>query len=522
MSIIPEPRSQRRSAASHGRPLADFVLYEVHVGAFTPEGTFAAAIGRLDELVDLGITAVELMPVAQFPGQRNWGYDGVYPYAVQDSYGGPAGLKSFVDACHDRGLAVVLDVVYNRFGPEGAYAADFGPYHTERYRTPWGRAVNFDDAHSDAVRDYFVGNALHWLGDYHLDALRLDAVHAIFDASARPFLGELAAAVHARFGEEPWPRYLIAESDLNDSRLIRRGEQGGLGLDAQWADDLHHALHVLLTREQSGYYADFGGTEGLVAALRQGWAYTGQYSVARQRSHGNDPGDLPTDRFVVSGQNHDQVGNRRRGERLATLVGFEGLKLAAGCVLLSRYLPLLFMGEEYGEENPFLYFVDHSDPGLRQAVRRGRAEEHAAFLGQGETPDPCALETFLASKLEWSRRGTGRQALLLRHYRTLTNIRRTHPALRPGPRRRQRVERHGEDVVAARYGDEGESVLCLYNFATASSPVTVEEDGWRRLLDSADREWQGPGSLLPTQITAAPVCLLLPPQSCAAFARGPR
>ncbi len=380
-----------------GVPLDNMIIYELHVGTFTPEGTFEAIIPRLPDLRELGITAIEIMPIAQFPGSqpagegsayRNWGYDGVYPFAVQNSYGGPQGLKKLVEACHKEGIAVVLDVVYNHFGPEGNYMSHFGPYFTETYRTPWGSAINFDDAHSPDVRSFFIQNALHWLQDYHIDALRLDAIQAIYDLGAKHFLEELAENVAELSQQDGRRRYLIAESDLNNPRIIRSPDKGGYGLDAQWSDDFHHALHALLTGSDIGYYQDFGTCEHLAKAYRDTFVYDWKYSPHRQRFHGSSALDCPLTQFVVCIQNHDQIGNQMLGERLFQLISFESLKLAAGAVLLSPYIPLLFMGEEYGEEAPFTYFVSHSDPELIQAVRKGRKQEFEAFHYDGEPPIP--------------------------------------------------------------------------------------------------------------------------------------
>ncbi|MCJ7830813.1 MAG: malto-oligosyltrehalose trehalohydrolase, partial [Desulfobacterales bacterium] len=348
-SEILDPHFSWEDSCWTGLPLDRYLFYEIHVGAYTSEGTFDAIIPHLADLKELGITAIELMPLAQFPGDRNWGYDGVYPFAVQHTYGGAQGLKKLVDACHKTGLVVVLDVVYNHLGPEGNYFADYGPYFTDIYQTPWGAPLNFDGAFSDDVRRYFIENALYWITELHLDALRLDAVHAILDFSARPFLQQLAQAVKQRSRQLGRRVHLIAESALNDVRLIRQPDLGGFGLDAQWNDDFHHALHTILTGENDGYYQDFGRFDQLVKAFDDGFVYTGQYSAFRKRSHGNRSAEIPSRRFVVSSQNHDQVGNRMLGERLGALVPFEALKLAAGMVLLSPYLPLLFMGEEYGE-----------------------------------------------------------------------------------------------------------------------------------------------------------------------------
>src|SRR4029077_1030537 len=362
--------------------------YELHTGTFTEEGTFESAISRLESLADLGVTAVELMPVAQFPGTRNWGYDGVFPYAVQNSSGGPRGLQKFVNAAHGIGLSVILDVVYNHLGPEGNFAGEFGPYFTDRYRTPWGRAVNFDGHGSDPVRAFFIQNAIYWLKEFHIDALRLDAVHGIFDFSAHHFLAELKESVEALAQRSRRKLFVIAESDLNDARLLHALDRGGYGLDVQWSDDFHHALHTLLTHEFTGYYSDFGSIDDLCEVLRDGWLYSGQYSRFRRRRHGNSAAGIQQSRFVVFSQNHDQVGNRAQGERLIQLVDFESIKLAAGVTLLSPFVPLLFMGEEYGETHPFLYSTSHFSPELNEAVRKGRREEFAAFGWGDDLPDP--------------------------------------------------------------------------------------------------------------------------------------
>ncbi len=395
-----------------GLPLQDYIIYELHVGTFTADGTFDAGIACLDELKELGITAIELMPVAQFPGNRNWGYDGVYPFAPQNAYGGPQGLKRLVNACHERGMAVVLDVVYNHLGPEGNYLADFGPYFTDRYRTPWGPAINFDGPYSDEVRRFFIENALYWVTDFHIDSLRIDAVHGIFDSSASPFLEQLASDVHERADRLNRRIYVTAESDLNDSRLIRSGEVAGYGLDAQWNDDFHHALHALLTGEQTGYYEDFGRFHHLVKAFREGFVYSGQYSAYRHRRHGNSSCGIPVHKFVVFAQNHDQVGNRMRGDRLSQLVTHEKMKLAAATVLLSPFIPLLFMGEEYGETAPFPFFVSHSDPATIEATRQGRLAEFAAFQWSGNPPDPQDEATFYSAKLTRHLSATGHHRVI--------------------------------------------------------------------------------------------------------------
>ncbi|HKJ86522.1 MAG TPA: malto-oligosyltrehalose trehalohydrolase, partial [Spirochaetia bacterium] len=376
------------------RPSLDsLVIYELHVGTFTAAGTFAAATDRLAELSSLGITAVEVMPIAEFAGNRNWGYDGVAWSAAQSSYGGPFEFARFVDAAHGAGLAVLLDVVFNHFGPEGNYSGQFGDYTTSRHQTPWGEAINLDGAGSDEVRALMIACLDHWVSDCHVDGFRFDAVHEIHDESAVPFLSELAD----RFGDT----LLIAESDLNDRRLVLPVDSGGRGMAAAWADDFHHSVHALLTGEREGYYADFGTVEHLARTIEQGWYYSWDYSIARRRRHGNDPSDLPGRAFVFCTQNHDQVGNRMLGERLRTLVGVEAERAARALLLLSPYVPLLFMGQEYGEERPFLYFVDHTDADLLAATREGRRREFAAFHSDDEAPDPGARETRDASVLSW-------------------------------------------------------------------------------------------------------------------------
>ncbi len=489
-----------------GIDFSQMIIYEIHVGTFTPEGTFEAIIPRLDELKALGVNAVEIMPVAQFPGERNWGYDGAYPFAVQNSYGGPVGLKRLVNECHKKGVAVILDVVCNHLGPEGNCLRDYGPYFTDKYKTPWGQAINCDGAHSDAVRDFFIENVLYWFRIYHFDALRLDAIHGIFDASAKPFLQELAERAEEFSGRERKRVYLVAESDSNDSKTVRPRGVGGYGLDAQWCDDFHHALHVLLTGEDQGYYVDFGRIEHLVKSIREGFVYSGQYSRYRKRRHGNSTKDIPAEHFVVFSQNHDQTGNRMLGERLSSLVPFEALKLAAGAVLLSPYVPLLFMGEEYGEDAPFLYFVSHSDLHLIEAVKGGRKEESRAFGWRGDLPDPQRKKTFLRSKIEWGKRDKGKNRALLDFYKNLIRLRKETPAL-------SELDKEALDV----WGIEGKKVLfmrrwkngdrnhvfCSFNFNEADLVLTafLPEGRWQKVLDSSDRAWHGPGTLLPERIT---------------------
>ncbi|GIX47331.1 MAG: malto-oligosyltrehalose trehalohydrolase [Candidatus Tectimicrobiota bacterium] len=522
-SQVVDPAFAWEDAAWPGLPLEAYVFYELHVGTFTPEGTFDAIIPHLPRLKDLGITALELMPVAPFPGSRNWGYDGVYPFAVHHAYGGPPGLKRLVNACHRQGLAVVLDVVYNHLGPEGNYLGDFGPYFTERYRTPWGAALNFDGPHSAEVRRYFIDNALFWITEYHVDALRLDALHAILDLSAHHFLEALASAVHRQAAALHRRVYLIAESDLNDTRLLRPPALGGYGLDAQWNDDFHHALHALLTGERHGYYQDFGTLSHLAKAFRLGYVYDGQYSTYRQRHHGNSSRAVPAHRLVVFAQNHDQVGNRMRGERLSQLVSFEGLKLAAGTVLLSPFLPLLFMGEEYGETAPFPYFISHSDPDLVAAVREGRRQEFAAFRWQGEPPDPQDEATFASAKLNHALRQQGHHRVLEDFYRELLRLRTSLPALASLDKEAQEVVRHERArALSVRRWHDGDEVLLLLCFGSAPASLTVPLPAgqWHKRLDSATARWQGPGSPLPEVLHSDGEVTLTPaPQSVVLWQR---
>lgn len=511
--LIDHARFAWRSEGWSGPELREMIMYELHVGTFTPEGTFDGVVSRLDDLAELGINAVEIMPVAAFPGNRNWGYDGVYPFAVQDSYGGPEGLKRLVDAAHGRDLAVILDVVYNHLGPEGNYLSEYGPYFTDRYRTPWGQAINFDGAHSDAVRNYFIANALAWLRDYRIDALRLDAVHGIFDQSATPFLQELAEHVEAYSRETGRRHWLIAESDLNDGRLIRPRSQGGCGLSAQWSDDFHHCLHTLLTGENSGYYADFGRLEQMAKALREGFVYSGEYSPFRQRRHGSSSTDLPAEQLVVCSQNHDQTGNRMNGDRLSTLVSFDALKLAAGVVLLSPYIPLLWMGEEYGEVAPFLYFVSHSDPDLIEAVRKGRRAEFAAFGWAEDAPDPQSVSTFERSRLDWSKRSSGNGAVLLRFYRRLIELRTSIKAF--GVPTKDNMNVDCDDTsrsIICRREYAGDGAVCIMCFSDQPSKLAVDlgEGSFLRVLDSADEEWAGSGSHAAERMTGSASLSLSP------------
>jgi len=448
---IPDPRSPWQPAGVHRpsrmvdhsafcwrdlgwnpAPLSTAIIYELHIGTFTPDGTFDAAIKQLSHLTELGITHVELMPVAEFPGDRGWGYDGVDLYAPHHVYGGPDGLKRLVSACHERGLAVILDAVYNHFGPSGNYLTQFGPYHTDHYRTPWGDAVNFDGPGSDEVRRLLCDNALMWLRDYHFDGLRLDAIHAIVDTSAIHFLEQLATEVAALQGALGRRLTLIAESNLNDPRIVRPIE-AGYGIDAQWSDDFHHALHACLTGERSGYYVDFGRLADLAKAIRNAYVYDGCYSQYRGRRHGRPPAGVSGHRFLSYSQTHDQIGNRAKGERSSMLMNTNRLKIAAALVMTAPFVPMLFQGEEWGASTPFLYFSGHPEPELAHAVSEGRKREFATFgWNPEEIPDPQAVETFNRSKLDWGELAQAPHADLLQWHRELIRLRRNSSELADG------------------------------------------------------------------------------------------
>jgi maltooligosyltrehalose trehalohydrolase len=498
-----------------GIPLEEMIIYEIHTGTFTQEGTFEAIIPFLDYLKkDLGVTTIELMPVAQFPGDRNWGYDGAYLYAPQNSYGGPKGLKTLINASHRKGLAIILDVVYNHLGPEGNYLGNYGPYFTDRYKTPWGPAMNYDGPESDEVRRFIIDNALYWVTEYHIDGLRIDAIHGIFDFSARHILFDIREAVHGQAKSLGRHIAVIAESNLNDVRVIDSTRKGGYGLDAQWNDDFHHSLHTLLTKERSGYYRDFGGIGQLVKALGEGFVYSGQYSSFRRRRHGNSSKHLPPSKFVVFSQNHDQVGNRLRGERLSTLVSFEALKLAAGIVLLSPNIPLLFMGEEYGEEAPFQYFISHSDHELIEAVRRGRKEEFTAFHWEDELPDSQDETTFFSSRVKLDQHKNGRHKVLFGFYKNLIRLRKEDLALSHLSKTGMEIKTFsGGDVILMEREYDLDRVICIFNLNDKDIEIEplIAKGLWQRVLDSSSSEWGGPGSPAPESIPSggSKVCLKL-------------
>ncbi len=482
------------------KPLREAVIYELHVGTFTPQGTYAAARERIDHLANLGITHVELMPLATFPGRRGWGYDGVDLFAPLPAYGTASDLERFIAACHERGLAVLLDVVYNHLGPDGNYLGAYGPYFTDRVKTPWGEAINYDGAMSDEVRQFVIDNALMWLDDYGFDGLRLDAVHAIFSFEAVHVLEDLAAAVKKLARERDRDLVLIAESDLNDPRLVLPRPRGGFALDAHWVDDFHHALHRYFTGESSGYYADFDGLPDVAAALARGYVYQGQYSVFRRRRHGRPPAGVSCDQLIVCSQNHDQIGNRARGERLSMLLGPLKLKAIAALTLLSAFVPMLFQGEEWGASTPFLYFTDHQDAELGRLVSEGRAREFESFRWGGEIPDPQDPATFERSKLDWAELTESPHAELLDWYRALIGL------------RRGRMQRDSAGKPKVRFDTKAEwlrfeygGLLALFNFAKVPRRLAMPAGDWELALDShaegAGRGTSTAGSELPAQCT---------------------
>ncbi|MDI6718334.1 MAG: malto-oligosyltrehalose trehalohydrolase [Methanomicrobiales archaeon] len=505
-----------------GIPLEELVLYELHVGTFTPEGTFDSILPRLEDLRDVGVNTIVLMPVGQFPGGRNWGYDVVYPFAVQNTYGGPRGLKRLVNACHQHGIAVHLDVIYNHFSPEGTHFHEFGPYWTGVYGCPWGKVVNFDQAYSDEVRNYFLENVLFWLRDYHIDGLRIDAVHFIFDFSAKHFLEEVVERVRDFSAEQGREIHLVAEGSWNDTRYIRSRECGGYGMDATWCDDFHHAIFAILGGGTLGYGQDFGATGDLVKTLKEGFVYSGQYCPSLKRRYGSSTADIHPSKLIAFIQNHDLIGNRMLGERIGELVPFEAQKLAAGTVLLSPYIPLLFMGEEYGERSPFLFFVSYSDPELIDACIRGRRMDFEELLQwSGEPPNPQAVETFERSRLVWERRKAGKHAVLLKFYSTLLRLRKTIPALSHSARENTDVWGLEEErlVFLHRwYGGSGAFCIFNYNMRDVAFRGDLPGGPWLMSVDSASEGWGGPGSRMPERIDA-PQDLTIPRFSLALYVR---
>lgn len=471
----------------------ELVIYELHVGAVTPEGTFDALIDRLPDLVDLGVTAIELMPITQFPGSRNWGYDVAYPYAPQNTYGGPHGLHRLVDAAHHHGLAVILDLVYNHFGPEGNYIPRFAPYLTEKYGTLWGPALNFDDDQCEPVRRFVVDNARMWVWDYHIDGFRLDATHVMFDQGPEHILAQIQRETQLEAARRPHPVHVIAEDDLNDTRLLRSPALGGYGLDGTWADDFHHAIHALLTGGREAYGKDFGAPGQIAKALNDGFVYDGWYSPSRQRYHGSPIADFSRDGLVVFIQNHDQVGNRPEGDRQASLFSPAACRLAVGLMIISPATPMLFMGEEYGETRPFLFFCSFSDEELIEAVRKGRREEFADhdFPEPEHIPDPQAPETFEASKLSWSWPEGSPEAATRALYHDLLRLRRHHPGL---------IDHRHTDARTRSLRDEaGNEAALLIADRGLDGELTAVANLSGRPIDAADAFPPGKELLLSTE-----------------------
>ncbi|MEP6735715.1 MAG: malto-oligosyltrehalose trehalohydrolase [Chryseolinea sp.] len=494
-------------------PISDYIFYELHVGTFTTNGTFAAIEQKLDYLSSLGVTAIEIMPVAEFSGVRNWGYDGVFPFATHHIYGGPSGLQSLVNKCHEVGIAVVLDVVYNHMGPEGNYFEQYGPYFTDKYKTPWGSAINFDDVGSDEVRRYFIENVLMWFRDFHIDGLRLDAVHAIRDFGARHILQEIRTHVDQLMAETGRTHYLIAECDLNDPRFITGVSSGGYGMDAQWIDEFHHALRVAAGHDRNGYYADFNGILHLGKSFHDAYVYDGMYSPHRQKTFGLSANHISSNKFIVFSQNHDQVGNRMLGERTSVLTSFEMQKLAAATVILSPYLPFLFMGEEYGETNPFQYFVNHKDEDLIEAVRKGRKSEFMAFHHGENVPDPQSQQTFQQSKLQWGLINGGNHKILFEYYRELIRIRKKLPAKLLGARDTMSIKIHEhENVLFVKRWFEDAEVITIHNYSSKSHKVSGPFflDGLQLIIDSSSTTWGGIQNAFPMEdVSIAPESFML-------------
>lgn len=483
-----------------GLDIKDLVFYEVHVGTFTPEGTFKAAIGRIKELQEFGINAVELMPITQFSGKRGWGYDGVFPFSVQNSYGKPDDLKALANECHACGVALYLDFVYNHLGPEGNCLNNYGPYFPSANMGRWGANVNLDGPHNDGVRNYFLENTLHWLSHYHIDGIRLDAVLSMHDSSPMHFLVELNERVHSFREASGRKVHLIAESGYNVPLVLGPPEMGGCGFDAQWLDDFQHAVFALITGEQEGYYRDYGTIQDLVETFTDGYLYIGDENNYKRRAPNEWYHWIPASKLVVFAQNHDQVGNRLLGDRLTTISGFEAVKLAAGLVLLSPYVPLLFMGEDYGETAPFLFFTDYQSKELTAAVRSGRKKEFTNFHWKGEVPDPQSIETFKRSKLNWQQRYSDRGKKIAAYYHTLIELKRKHQVFHSTTDRQIKYATNEENIlfVHKQLGTVEAGIIANVSKKEARYNFPFEGGTYVKVLDSADFAWDGPGPSLPT------------------------
>ncbi len=456
------------------QPLEEWIIYELHVGTFTSGGTFDAVCEKLDHLVALGVNVVELMPLAQTPGNYSWGYSGVLLYAVQQKYGGAEGLRRFVNEAHARGIAVILDVVYNHLGPEGNYLHAYGPYFSDKYQTPWGSAINLDGAYSDEVRFYFVENMLYWLREYHLDGFRMDAIHELHDESAYPFLAELSDSVRDFEKLNGKQVMLIAESAANDPREISSTSSNGLGIDAVWADDFHHAVYTLLTGDNQSYYGDYGKIAQLAKVFEDGFVYTGQYSNHLKCRWGRLPVNQKAFQFVVCVQNHDRVGNRMKGERFTEYLSLDQVKLAVFTALLSPFVPMLFMGEETADPSPFLFFTSFSDPKLQEAVREGRKKEFSAFQWKGEPPDPLSPQTFKKSILQWDWQSDPQRKSMFEFYTALIQLRKDYDVIRYGGKKKESsdTDRGLETCVP-----EGEKVLLVRRFWKQSEVLLMMNYG---------------------------------------------
>ncbi len=500
-----------------GPTTEELIIYELHTGTFSSEGTFDGITGKLDYQKELGITAIELMPVAQFPGNRNWGYDGVYPFAVHNTYGGPERLQNLVDSCHKKGLAVILDVVYNHLGPEGNYLPAFGPVFTGKYTTPWGMAINFDDEWCDGIRTLFIENVLMWLRDFHIDGLRLDAVHAIKDFSAKHILREMKEKVEELNFATSKNHFLICESDLNDIGYISPFNQGGYGMDATWCDEFHHSLHALTTGENKGYYSDFGKITHLAKSLENAFVYDGQWSEHRKRKFGTKTSGLAGNNFVVFTQNHDQVGNRMSGDRLSTMLDFELLKVIAGTMLLSPFIPLIFMGEEYAETNPFLYFIDHGDEELIRLVREGRKKEFEAFMNSENAPDPDDIKTFNDSKLNWEHRSSN-QKHIFDFYKELIQLRKTIAPLKNRERKSYSAKTAAnKNIIEFERINNDQRLIAVLNFEPEQSTFTstfLNTKNAQLLLCSSDKKWGGNGTTASLNLASE---VTIPPSSLAVW-----
>jgi maltooligosyltrehalose trehalohydrolase len=527
-SAVLDRRYIWREEAWEGLPFKDYIIYEIHIGTFSPLGTYLGAIDYLDELVELGITAVEFMPVSQFPGEWGWSYDSIYLFAPHNTYGTPNDFKALIDACHERGFSVILDVVYNHFGPEGNSLPYYADYTRPIYKGPWGDAVNVDGPYSDEIRKFFIENAIFWLNEYHVDALRLDATHFIYDFSPYTFLEELVDQVALYCQNSPRHVYLIAEDDRNLAKLVVPRRESGIGMDVQWLDDFHHALHTNVIGENFAYYQDYGQFWQLEQTFREGFIFNGQYSMNRKRRHGTSSADVPADRFIVFLQNHDQIGNRMPNERITQIFSHEQFKLAIAAVLVSPYVPMLFMGDEYGETAMFEYFISYDDQGLVEAVRKGRVSEFGFLMPPGaEAPDPASKESFLKSKLDHNLREQGVHRVLLEYHKTLIQIRKSIPALADPDKLRLEVKAHMRELVLylRRWKDDSEIFAALsFNSQETSVTLPVPPGKWKKQFDSSDPRWAKDSDLsakakLPTLTSSGEVELTLQPYAFILFQR---